>query len=70
MRRQTPSSSDLRLDSAKAMLGENAIALRIDASDPADERVRADARELMGRRATTHDREIADLAMSGQHHVV
>ena len=42
----------------------------LDAGQSADEGVRADAHELMRRRAAAQNREIADLAMAGQHDVV
>ena len=42
----------------------------LDARQPADERMRADANELMRGGAAAENGEIADLAMPGQHHVV
>ena len=42
----------------------------LDAGEAADKGVRADADELMRRRSAAHDREVADLAMAREHHVV
>ena len=42
----------------------------LDAGETADERVGADANELMHGGAAAQNGEIADLAMAGQHHVV
>ncbi len=42
----------------------------LDAGEAADESMRADANELMRRRAAANDGEVADLAMAREHHIV